>query len=344
MAIKRSVLFSAALSGHLTALLLLVVAQTAIAAQGPCPNTFGGFDIPGNFAPAIPPAPGNPPVAVTGTAVSSSQINVAWQAGDSISLRSLRYYCVYRVPTDQYQFALTPTGLPDGAGFSHTGLQASTTYGYQVKACDQQTNTDGQLKTRCSGYSTITAASAATTFAPDVQPPSVPVNVTAVAAGTGQINVSWSASTDNVGVTSYKIYRNGSLLTQVGNVTSIGNTGLAAGTVYSYTVAACDAAGNCSSQSAAASASAQSALLSSPNALADCLFTWAESNYASLFAPRGAQSATLSPYYYRYYSQTNSYVGVSAADNHVYYLGPASGNAILDAGAAATWYAQAGCR
>lgn len=77
---------------------------------------------------------------------------------------------------------------------------------------------------------------------------------------------------------------------------------------------------------------------------ADCLFNWAEANYSSLFAPRGARSSTFGPYTYRYYSQTTAYLAVSSADNHLYYMGSLSRNAVLDLGAAAPWYAQAGCR
>lgn len=84
----------------------------------------------------------------------------------------------------------------------------------------------------------------------DTTAPSVPSGLTATAASTSQINLSWTASTDNVGVTGYKIYRNGSYLTSVTG-TSYSNTGLAMGTTYSYTVSAYDAASNESAQSAA---------------------------------------------------------------------------------------------
>ncbi len=74
----------------------------------------------------------------------------------------------------------------------------------------------------------------------------------------------------------------------------------------------------------------------------DCLFDWAEITYPTLFAPAGAASATSAPYYYRYYSQTNAYLGTSSVDNHVYYL--ASNSSLLDVGALTTWLATAGCQ
>ncbi len=78
----------------------------------------------------------------------------------------------------------------------------------------------------------------------------------------------------------------------------------------------------------------------SANQKSDCLFNWAESNYAAYFAPRGT-SLSSAPYYYRYYSQTNAYLAVSS--NSLFYLGPLSGNTVMDLGAVSTWYATSGC-
>ena len=87
---------------------------------------------------------------------------------------------------------------------------------------------------------------------PDTTPPTTPGNVTATAVSPSQINVSWSASTDNVGA-GYRVFRNGTL---AGTVTALSysDTGLAASTTYSYTVSAFDAAGNVSAPSTAAMA------------------------------------------------------------------------------------------
>ncbi len=89
----------------------------------------------------------------------------------------------------------------------------------------------------------------------DTQSPTVPTGLRATAVSSGQISLAWTASTDNVSVTAYKIYRNGTLTQTLANVTSFSDTGLAASTTYSYAVSACDAAGNCSAQSTSASAS-----------------------------------------------------------------------------------------
>jgi hypothetical protein len=90
----------------------------------------------------------------------------------------------------------------------------------------------------------------------DTTAPSIPTNLTATAISSSQINLAWTAPIDNVGVTGYKVYRGG---VQIANITPAvttfqNTTGLSAGTAYSYTVAAYDAAGNVSAQSAAVSA------------------------------------------------------------------------------------------
>ena len=75
----------------------------------------------------------------------------------------------------------------------------------------------------------------------------------------------------------------------------------------------------------------------------DCLFNWAEGNYPALFAPGRATSATWAPYYYRYYSGTGNYLATSSADNHVWILGPVSGNSLHDAGPITNLMTTAGC-
>ncbi|MDO8742778.1 MAG: LamG-like jellyroll fold domain-containing protein, partial [bacterium] len=98
---------------------------------------------------------------------------------------------------------------------------------------------------------------------PDTVAPTVPTGLIATAISSSQINLSWSESTDNTAVTGYRIYRNGTqIATSATNTYS--NTSLNASTAYTYAVAAYDAVGNVSAQSASASATTQvSALLPS---------------------------------------------------------------------------------
>jgi len=91
----------------------------------------------------------------------------------------------------------------------------------------------------------------------DATPPTTPTNLAATAASSSAINISWSASSDNVGVTGYTLRRNGSPVTTTA-ATNYTDIGLTAGTSYSYTVSAFDAAGNLSPQTAAVSATTSS--------------------------------------------------------------------------------------
>jgi len=81
----------------------------------------------------------------------------------------------------------------------------------------------------------------------DHTPPSVPAHVTATANSATAVTVGWAASSDNVGVTGYDVYRNGAKVqTVAGSVTSWKDTSVAASTTYTYAVDAFDAAGNTS--------------------------------------------------------------------------------------------------
>ena len=88
---------------------------------------------------------------------------------------------------------------------------------------------------------------------PDTVAPSVPTGLVATPVSTTQINLSWNASTDNVGVTGYQVFRNGQQIATT-TTTSFSNTGLTPATTYQYAVRASDAAGNTSALTTAVSA------------------------------------------------------------------------------------------
>lgn len=104
-----------------------------------------------------------------------------------------------------------------------------------------------------SAIPTPTSVPISPTPTPDMTPPSAPGNLTASAVSTSQINLTWSASTDNVGVVGYDVYRNGVFLTTA-IATSYSDFNLTPATTYSYYVKARDDAGNNSSQSNSVSA------------------------------------------------------------------------------------------
>lgn len=82
----------------------------------------------------------------------------------------------------------------------------------------------------------------------DTTAPTAPTNLVSANITSTGFTLSWSASTDNVGVTGYNIYQNGVLKTTVSG-TSASVSGLTASTTYTFTVNAKDAAGNTSASS-----------------------------------------------------------------------------------------------
>src|SRR5205807_8427848 len=131
----------------------------------------------------------NPPSVhtwLTGTAVSATQINLTWNAStDNVAVTS------YQVYLNDAMIANTAV-----TSFQHTGLTAGTTYNYRVSAADAVPNYSGW---------TATPVSVTTPAAPDTTAPSTPTGLLASAASSSQINLSWSASTDNVAVTDCKV-------------------------------------------------------------------------------------------------------------------------------------------
>jgi chitodextrinase len=104
----------------------------------------------------------------------------------------------------------------------------------------------------------------ATPPVPDTTAPTAPAGLSAIAASSAQINLAWTASTDNVAVTGYLVERcqgaGCSTFVQIATptATSLNNTGLSSGTSYSYRVRATDAAGNLSAYSSVASSATTS--------------------------------------------------------------------------------------
>merc|ERR1712054_150819 len=95
----------------------------------------------------------------------------------------------------------------------------------------------------------------------DTQAPSVPTGLAASSVTQTSLTLNWTASTDNVGVTEYEVFLGGSSIGTVAT-TSANITGLTAGTTYSFTVTASDAAGNTSAASSALSVTTTSAGMS----------------------------------------------------------------------------------
>jgi chitodextrinase len=176
------------------------------------------------------------PAGLNATAVSSTQVNLAWQAStDNVGVAG---YTIYRDGTSLNTVSGTTLAYTDNTA------QPSTSYSYTVDAFDAAGNHSAQS----------TAASVTTPSGSDTQAPSIPTGLIASAASATQVNLAWQASTDNVGVTGYTIFRNGTSLNTVSGTTlAYTDNTVQPSTSYFYTVDAFDAAGNHSAQSTAAS-------------------------------------------------------------------------------------------
>lgn len=187
------------------------------------------------------------PTSVTAVA-TSTQITIHWTAStDNVGVA---LYHIERSTSATSGFTVLTTVT--GTTYINAGLSYNTRYYYRVRASDVAGN--------FSNYSGIVNA-ITSTQAPvnntDTQVPTTPSNLTATATST-QINLSWTASTDNVGVSQYRIERSSSAnptFSQIATATtnSYIDVGLTPNITYSYKVLAVDGAGNTSSYSSIAS-------------------------------------------------------------------------------------------
>jgi hypothetical protein len=204
-----------------------------------------------------PTAPSN----LTATAGSSTQISLSWTASTE-SGGTISQYLIERCPgTGCSNFA--QVGTSTATSFGDTGLSASTSYSYRVRASDSSS--------RLGAYSNIATA---TTLAGNS--PTAPSNLAATPSSSTQINLSWTASTETGGtIGQYLIERcqgsGCSNFAQVGTSTStsFGDGGLLAATNYSYRVRASDTSNNLGPYSniAGATTSADTTPPTSPSSL-----------------------------------------------------------------------------
>ncbi len=126
------------------------------------------------------------------------------------------------------------------------------TYGGQPDATVIQDESSAATAANMTGVFTSTGAAWENLLipSPDKTAPQVPAAPSLVAVSQTASSLSWGATTDNVGVAAYNLYRNGSLIGTVNSPLVFGDTGLSSNTKYTYTLSAFDAAGNTSPQSA----------------------------------------------------------------------------------------------
>lgn len=206
------------------------------------------------------------PTGLSATGILQSSFTLNWTAStDNVGVDS------YEVFKDGVS-----VGTTAATRLNITGLTASTTYSLTVKAKDS------------TGNASITSSLLSVkTSDPDIQAPSVPTGLVALTITQLGFSLSWVASTDNVSVASYEVYKNGvSVGTSI--TTNMNVTGLLPSTSYSFSVKAKDAVGNTSLASIALSVTtkdldtqaptASTALVSSAITPSGFTLNWTASN------------------------------------------------------------------
>jgi chitodextrinase len=186
--------------------------------SGSCHRSGGGGDT----------TPPSVPTNLSASAVSPNEVDLSWTAStDNVGVIGYR---IYR------NGALV--GSAATTAYADTSVQPATGYSYYATAYDAAGNASTASNT----------ATATTPAVGDTTPPSTPTGLAATVAGPAEVDLNWTASTDNVGVAGYRIYRNGVLVGSSAN-TVYADTRVQAATSYTYYTIAYDAAGNTSAAS-----------------------------------------------------------------------------------------------
>ena len=174
----------------------------------------------------IPPAPSG----LVATAVSTTQINLSWTS-NSVNETGFKIERKTGAGGTYSQIATVGAGV---VTYNDTGLATNTTYFYRVRA------------TNAVGDSAYSNEASATT---QLNPPAAPSGLTATAASTTQINLTWTDNSSDE--TGFKIERKtgaGGTYAQIAtvgaSVTTYSNTGLVVGTNYFYRVRATNTGGD----------------------------------------------------------------------------------------------------
>lgn len=267
------------------------------------------FDAAGNRSPqssvvasTAPCADTTPPAAPSGlslTVANETSLGLSWNAAtDNVGV----------VGYGIYQAGLRVDEI-SGRSYVLTGLTCGTTYSVAVDAVDGA----GNRSTKASVFVSTAAC-------PDTTPPSAPAGLASTGSSTSSLSLSWAPSTDNVGVTAYGLYLNG---TQSGVATGTSATfgNLACGTSYTLAVDAVDAAGNRSARSTlVAGTGACPAPAPPPATSANLLVSPSGNDTTCLRNAPGAPCATLAGAYAK--AQAGDVVEIAAGSYAAQRLGP----------------------
>ena len=155
--------------------------------------------------------------------VTSDTVSLSWDAStDNIGVAGYRVYRDKQLVQEV-----------QGEQFTDTGLTEDTEYTYEVRAFDaagNQSEASNEVFAR-------------TSVSVDDEAPTIPLNLKVENVTTDTVSLSWGASTDNIGVAGYRVYRDKQLVQEVQGE-QFTDTGLTEDTEYTYEVRAFDAAGN----------------------------------------------------------------------------------------------------
>ncbi len=169
--------------------------------------------------------PPSQPTRLSASAQGATKVALTWRASnDNVAVTG---YQVYR-----NNVFLINVGA--ATAWTDTGLLPSTKYTYYLVAFD------------AAGNLSVASASVSATTTADTTAPAAPTGLAGTAASETSVNLTWNAATDDVGVTGYRVFRNGVQIASIGALTTYGDASASAGTSYAYTVKAVDAAGNVS--------------------------------------------------------------------------------------------------
>ena len=249
-------------TGYQVILAVWEIADTANAFYNVIDVDFGGG------SPVDPTQP-TAPLNLTASNITSNSAVLTW---DPVST-NVANYRIYRGASPVATVSANTTT------YNLTGLSPNTNYTYTVRAVSA-----AGIESPNSNPAVFATLSAPV----DTEPPTTPSNVKATNVTATSVTLSWNASSDNVGVTGYKVY-NGTAL--VATTTGLAYTvsGLSPNTTYTFTIVAVDAAGNASPSSDPVSATTSPAPAIAPWAAntsytVGALVTYNGKTYESLMA------------------------------------------------------------
>lgn len=168
------------------------------------------------------------PSNLRATKTTSNSVSLLWdQSTDNVGVNA---YDIFN--------GLTLVGSTETNSYTVTGLTYGTPYSFYVKARDAANNVS------------VASTPVSITTSSDIQAPTAPSNVKLINITSSSATITWTASTDNVGVARYDIYIGTNILGSVnGNTTTFVISNLSPNNIYSLSVKAIDDVDNVSNSS-----------------------------------------------------------------------------------------------